>query len=70
MKKILNAILSYILFWVMYFLGLYAFKIRNKVKIVGKENKKFVPTELGIKITNFLNEQFPQIMDYNFTSKL
>ena len=47
-------------------------KIKEKVNKInlGKENKKFVPTELGIKITNFLNEQFPQIMDYNFTSKL
>jgi len=47
-------------------------KIKEKVNKIhlGKENKKFIPTELGIKITNFLNEQFPQIMDYNFTSKL
>lgn len=47
-------------------------KIKEKINKInlGKENKKFVPTELGIKITNFLNEQFPQIMDYNFTSKL
>jgi DNA topoisomerase-1 len=47
-------------------------KIKEKVNKIylGKENKKFVSTELGTKITNFLNEQFPQIMDYNFTSKL
>ena len=47
-------------------------KIKEKVNKIhlGKENKKFIPTELGTKITNFLNEQFPQIMDYNFTSKL
>ena len=47
-------------------------KMKEKVNKIylGKENKKFLPTELGIKITNFLNEQFPQIMDYNFTSKL
>jgi DNA topoisomerase-1 len=47
-------------------------KIKEKVNKIhlGKENRKFVPTELGTKITNFLNEQFPQIMDYNFTSKL
>jgi len=47
-------------------------KMKEKVNKIylGKENKKILPTELGIKITNFLNEQFPQIMDYNFTSKL
>jgi DNA topoisomerase-1 len=47
-------------------------KIKEKVNKIylGKENKKFVPTDIGIKITDFLNIQFPQIMDYNFTSKL
>jgi DNA topoisomerase-1 len=47
-------------------------KVKEKVNKIhlGKENRKFVPTELGTKITMFLNEQFPQIMDYNFTSKL
>ena len=47
-------------------------KIKEKVNkiFLGKENKKFVPTDIGIKITDFLNIQFPQIMDYNFTSKL
>ena len=47
-------------------------KIKEKVNKInlGKENKKFVPTDLGTKITDFLNVQFPQIMDYNFTSKL
>jgi DNA topoisomerase-1 len=47
-------------------------KIKEKVNKIhlGKENRKFVPTELGTKITGFLNAQFPQIMDYNFTSKL
>lgn len=47
-------------------------KIKEKVNKIhlGKENRKFVPTELGTKITIFLNKQFPQIMDFNFTSKL
>ena len=47
-------------------------KIKEKVNKInlGKENRKFVPTVLGAKITDFLNIQFPQIMDYNFTSKL
>ncbi len=38
MKKIINAILSYALFWVMYFLGVYIFKIRNRIKVEGRHN--------------------------------
>jgi DNA topoisomerase-1 len=47
-------------------------KIKEKINKInlGKENKKFIPNDIGIKITDFLNIQFPQIMDYNFTSKL
>lgn len=35
---------------------------------IGKESKKLVPTELGKLVTNYLNEKFPIIMDYEFTS--
>jgi len=47
------------------------FKIKeytNEV-IIGKENKKIVPTELGIKITNFLETHFNDIMQIDFTSE-
>lgn len=37
------------------------------VKEVGKELKRLVPTELGFIVTKFLEENFPQIMDVNFT---
>jgi len=34
------------------------------------ENKKLVPTELGIMITEFLEREFPEIMDYGFTAEM
>lgn len=37
---------------------------------MGKENKRLVPTELGIIINNFLVENFPQIMQINFSAEL
>ena len=47
------------------------FKIKelNKEVIIGKENKKIVPTDLGIKITNFLETNFHDIMQIDFTSQ-
>jgi len=43
----------------------------NDVKVfLGKENKKLVPTKIGILIVNFLIKHFPQIMDYQFTALL
>jgi len=37
MKKI-NAILSYFIFWFLWFVNIYIFKIRNRIKIIGQEN--------------------------------
>ena len=36
-------------------------------KIVGKEKNKLIPTELGIKVNDFLQKYFDEIMDYKFT---
>lgn len=46
------------------------YKIKESTKeiIVGKESKKIIPTELGIKITKFLQENFDNIMQIDFTS--
>lgn len=46
------------------------YKIKESMKeiIIGKENKKIVPTELGIKITAFLETHFYDIMQIEFTS--
>jgi len=46
----------------------YEIKETTKEIIVGKENKKIIPTELGIKITKFLQENFNNIMQIDFTS--
>jgi DNA topoisomerase-1 len=47
------------------------FKIKELIKevVIGKENKKIVPTELGIKITTFLETHFHDIMQIDFTSE-
>ena len=46
----------------------YIIKESTKDVIIGKENKKIIPTELGIKITKFLEEKFNNIMQIDFTS--
>ena len=38
--------------------------------IVGNEKNKLIPTELGIVVNDFLNKNFPTIMDYKFTSNM
>ena len=47
-------------------------KIINKTtkQNIGNEQSKFIPTEDGIKITDFLIKNFPDILDYNFTSNM
>jgi DNA topoisomerase I len=47
------------------------YKMKELVKevVIGKENKKIVPTELGIKITKFLEKNFHDIMQIDFTSE-
>ena len=47
----------------------YLIKECNKDIVVGKENKKIIPTELGIKITTFLEVKFNNIMQIDFTSE-
>ena len=37
---------------------------------LGKENKKFIPTELGIQVNNVMMKYFQDIMEYKFTSKM
>lgn len=38
--------------------------------VIGKETGKIIPTQLGIRVTNFLVEKFSEIMDYQFTSHM
>ena len=38
--------------------------------IVGQERGKLMPTDTGIVVNDFLKENFPEIMDYNFTADI
>lgn len=40
----------------------------TKTEITGAERNKLFPTDVGIVVTDFLDENFPEIMDYNFTA--
>jgi DNA topoisomerase-1 len=44
--------------------------VEQKAIIIGKEKKKLVPTALGRNITEFLELNFPLIMDYKFTANM
>lgn len=37
---------------------------------IGAESNKFVPTKLGCNIVKFLDNNFPKIMDYTYTSQM
>jgi DNA topoisomerase-1 len=41
-----------------------------KEMILGQEVKKFVPSKLGIKVTEFLEENFTKLMNYKFTEEM
>ncbi len=42
----------------------------NKREYVYSEEKKFVPTDLGINVVDYLEENFRDIMNYGFTAEL
>ena len=43
---------------------------RERKEMVGSENGKLLPTDIGIVVNDFLMANFPDIMDYNFTAKV
>ena len=43
--------------------------LQNRVYVI-KEDGKFVPTELGLFVVDFLSEHFTDLMDYKFTAKM
>lgn len=45
-------------------------KETTKTITVGSEKNKLFPTDIGQIVTEFLSENFKQIMDYNFTAKV
>ena len=42
----------------------------TRTETVGSEKSKLLPTDVGTVVNDFLVENFPQIMDYNFTAKV
>ena len=42
----------------------------RKVELTGNEKGKLLPTDIGIVVNDFLTDNFPVIMDYNFTAKV
>ena len=42
----------------------------NKKEIVGSDKGKLLPTDTGLVVTDFLMDNFPNIMDYNFTATI
>lgn len=43
---------------------------KNNVEIVGVEKSKLFPTDIGMVVTDFLVDNFDEIMDYNFTASV
>ncbi len=43
---------------------------KTKKEMAGSEKGKLLPTDIGIVVNDFLMENFPDIMDYNFTANV
>ena len=43
---------------------------KTKTEMAGNDKGKLLPTDIGIVVNDFLMENFPGIMDYNFTAKV
>ncbi|WP_455537511.1 type I DNA topoisomerase [Prevotella koreensis] len=43
---------------------------KNRKEMVGNEKGKLLPTDIGIVVNDFLQKNFPGIMDYNFTARV
>lgn len=43
---------------------------RTKKETAGHEKSRLLPTDIGIVVNDFLQENFPDIMDYNFTARV
>lgn len=42
----------------------------DKTENVGSEKGKLIPTDIGMVVNDYLTENFPDIMNYNFTAKV
>ena len=45
-------------------------KIEQKTEIIGADKGKLFPADIAMIVTDFLNQHFPQIMDYQFTAHI
>lgn len=45
-------------------------ELNEKTEITGAEKNKLFPTDIGLLVSDFLLENFPNIMDYNFTASV
>jgi len=43
---------------------------KSRVEMTGSDKGKLIPTDIGIVVNDFLLDNFPGIMDYNFTAKV
>ena len=43
---------------------------KQKTETTGADKGKLIPTDVGMVVNDFLEDYFPQIMDYNFTAKI
>ena len=43
---------------------------KSRVENTGSEKGKLLPTDIGVVVNDFLMDNFPGIMDYNFTAKV
>ncbi len=43
---------------------------KEDAETYGTEKSKLFPTDIGMVVTDYLEEQFPAILDYNFTAKV
>lgn len=43
---------------------------KEKSETTGSDKGKLIPTDTGVVVTDFLQEYFPKIMDYNFTAQV
>ncbi len=44
--------------------------MQKKKEIIGNEKGKLIPTDTGIVVNDFLMDNFPEILDYNFTANV
>lgn len=43
---------------------------KKKTEMAGHEKARLMPTDVGMVVNDFLQEHFPDIMDYNFTARV